>query len=321
MIRKLLFILLRLTLIPFFIREVIQRKRTTILVYHDIKPEIADTHFEILKSKYSIISLRDYVNAKKLGKVDRLPPKSLIITFDDGYKSNYKLKPILEKYNILSTIFLCSAIVGTNRHFWFKHGIGNDTCEYVKNISDKKGLQILRKFGFEERKEFNDRQALSKNEIEEMKDIVDFQSHTMFHPLLPKCSVERALKEISQSKKDLEHKYRLRIYALSYPNGDYSDRETSIAQKIGYECAITVDLGFNSQHTDLFRLKRICIKDDADVNELLVKTSGFWGYIKGNLLCKVARANVNKRVGVMLRASRLLEIQLRKIQDEPADRN
>jgi len=48
MIRKLLFILLRLTLIPFFIREVIQRKRTTILVYHDIKPEIADMHFEIL---------------------------------------------------------------------------------------------------------------------------------------------------------------------------------------------------------------------------------------------------------------------------------
>jgi len=288
MIRKLLFILLRLTLIPFFIREVIQRKRTTILVYHDIKPEIADMHFEILKSKYSIISLRDYVSAKKLGKVDRLPPKSLIITFDDGYKSNYKLKPILEKYNIPSTIFLCSAIVGTNRHFWFEHGIGNDTCEYVKNISHKKRLQILRKFGFEERKEFNDRQALSKNEIEETKDIVDFQSHTMFHPLLPKCSAQRALKEISQSKKDLEHKYGVRVYALSYPNGDYSDREISIAKKAGYECGITVDLELNSQHTDLFRLKRICIKDDADINELLVKTSGFWGYIKGNLLCKVA---------------------------------
>jgi len=223
MIRKLVFILLRLTLIPFFIRELIQRKQVTIILYHDVKPDTADVHFRILKSKYSIISLRDYVEAKKKRKVDRLPPKSLIITFDDGYKSNYELKPILEKYNIFSTIFLCSAIVGTNRHFWFEHGVANNTCEYVKNISDEKRLQILRKFGFEERKEFNHRQALSKNEIEEMKDIVDFQSHTMFHPLLPKCSAERALKEISQSKKDVEHKYGVRIYALSYPNGDYSE--------------------------------------------------------------------------------------------------
>jgi len=316
MIRKLLFILLRLTLIPFFIREVIQRKRITILVYHDVKPEIADMHFEILKSKYNIIPLRDYINAKKLGKVDKLPPKSLIITFDDGHKSNYELKTILEKYNIPATIFLCSAIVGTKRHFWFRHGIGNSTCEYLKNVSDEKRLEILRKFGFEERKEFSDRQALSKNEIEEMKDIIDFQSHTMFHPILPKCSTERALKEISQSRKDLEHKHEVNIYALSYPNGDYSNREISIAKKAGYECGITVDSGLNSQHTDLFRLKRICIEDDADINELLVKTSGFWGYVKENLLQD--GANVKRRVGVMLRGLRLLEIQLRKMQDEPA---
>lgn len=231
MIRKLVFILLRPTLIPFFIREVIQRKRITILLYHDIKPEIADIHFKILKSKYSIISLKGYVKAKKLGKVDKLPPKSLIITFDDGHKSNYELETILEKYNIPAPIFLCSGIVGTKRHFWFRHGIGNNTCEYVKNISDKKRLEILRKFGFEERKEFNDRQALSKNEIQEMKDIVDFQSHTMFHPLLPKCSSEIVHKEIVQSKKDLEENYGLKIYAVSYPNGDYCDREISIAKK------------------------------------------------------------------------------------------
>lgn len=283
MIRKLVFILLRLTLIPFFIRELIQRKQVTIILYHDIKPDTADRHFRVLKSKYNIISLKDYVEAQKKGRIGRLPPKSLIVTFDDGHKSNHKLHPILKKYNIPSTIFLCSAIVGTNRHFWFRHGIGNNTCEYLKDIPDKERLDILGRFGFEERKEFNDRQTLSRREIEEMKDIVDFQSHTMFHPLLPKCSMEKVLKEISQSKKDLELKYGFRIYALSYPNGNYSKREISITKKSGYECGITLDLGFNSQRTDLFRLKRICI-DDADTSELLVKTSGFWGFIKKNLL-------------------------------------
>jgi peptidoglycan/xylan/chitin deacetylase (PgdA/CDA1 family) len=298
MISKLIFALLRFTLIPFFIREVIQRRKVTIIVYHDIKPDTADTHFKILKSKYNIIALKDYVKAKKLGKVDKLPNKSLIITFDDGYKDNYRLKPLFEKYNIPATIFLCSGIVGTKRHFWFRCGISNNKREHLKKKSNKKRLEVLKKYGFEEQKEYDDRQALSKNEIEKMKKVVDFQSHTVFHPVLTKCSTEKARKECSESKKDLEHNYGLRIYALSYPNGNYSDREISIAKEVGYECGVTVDVGFNSQSTDLFRLKRMCVRDDADINELLVKASGLWWYIR-KILRQVhgyVNININKLV-------------------------
>lgn len=284
MVRKLASILLRATLIPFFIRESIQKKKVTIIFYHNIKPDIADNHFRILKSKYNVISLKDYVKAKKLGKDNELPTKSLIITFDDGYKSNYELIPILKKYKIPVTIFLCSGIVGTKRHFWDKRIIINNKREYLKNIPDEQRLEILRKFGFKEKEKFKDRQALSKNEIEEMKNIVDFQSHGMFHSILTKCSTKRSYKEILQSKIDLEKNYGLKIYALSYPSGDYSDREVSMAKKAGYECAVTVDLGFNSQSTDLFRLRRICIKGDGDTNELLVKTSGLWDCLWGYIM-------------------------------------
>jgi len=271
-------ILLSVTLIPLFIREFVQKKKVTIILYHNLKPEQADKHFKILKSKYNIISLKDYIKKRKLGK-DNLPSKSLIITFDDGYKSVYQLKSILKKYKIHVTIFLCSRIVGTNRHFWWDYDIDKNKREYLKNIPDKKRLEILRKLGFEEEKEFEDRQALSKDEIEEMKNIVDFQSHTMFHPILPNCNTERAYEEISQSKIDLENNYGLKIYALSYPNGNYSEREITIVKEAGYECAVTVDLGFNSKNTDLFRLKRICIDDVADVDELLVTVSGLWDFL------------------------------------------
>jgi len=271
-------ILLSVTLIPLFIREFVQKKKVTIILYHNLKPEQADKHFKILKSKYNIISLKDYIKKRKLGK-DNLPSKSLIITFDDGYKSVYQLKSILKKYKIHVTIFLCSRIVGTNRHFWWDYDIDKNKREYLKNIPDKKRLEILRKLGFEEEKEFEDRQTLSKDEIEEMKNIVDFQSHTMFHPILPNCNTERAYEEISQSKIDLENNYGLKIYALSYPNGNYSEREITIVKEAGYECAVTVDLGFNSKNTDLFRLKRICIDDVADVDELLVTVSGLWDFL------------------------------------------
>jgi peptidoglycan/xylan/chitin deacetylase (PgdA/CDA1 family) len=281
MLRKIPFLLLRLTGIPFFVREVIQRKKVTIVLFHDISSDRVDMHLRVLRSKYNIISLQDYVRAKEAGRVDELPPKSLIITLDDGHKSNYELKPLLERYDVPATIFLCSGIVDTKRHFWWYHKIGNDySLKDLKNIPNKERLEILRGFGFEETKEFDDREALSKNEIEDMKLMVDFQSHTVFHPVLPNCATEEAYKEISQSKKDLEERYGLKIYALSYPNGDYSDREISIAKKEGYTCGITVDVGFNSQDTDIFKLKRFSIRDGADINELLVKASGIWRYLK-----------------------------------------
>lgn len=278
--RKTIFIIIRLTLIPFFIREFIQRKRVTIILFHNIKREFFDMHIRILKSRYNIISLNDYILAKKEKRVDKLPPKSLIITIDDGHKSNFDLMPIFIKCNIPVTIFLCSGLIGTNRHFWFLHPTNIQNYEYLKKISDKKRLEILNSFGFEEKKEFGDRQALSKNEIDEMKKIVDFQSHTIFHSCLPTCSKEKSYEEIVQSKKDLEHFYGFKIYALSYPNGDYSNRDITTAKRNGYICGLTLDVGFNSQNTDIFKLKRMNIPDDADINELLVKTSGFWHLIK-----------------------------------------
>lgn len=238
-------------------------------------------YLRTLIPKYNIISLQDYIKAKEAGTVDELPPKSLIITLDDGHKSNYELKPLLERYNVPATIFLCSGIVDTNRHFWWKQDTGKEySREHLKRIPNKEKLEILRGFGFEVIKEFEDRQALSKDEIEDMKDMVDFQSHTEFHPILPNCTDEEAYEEISQSKKDLEDKYGFKIYALSYPNGDYSDRDIALAKKAGYTCGITIEPGFNSQDTDLFRLKRASIRDGADINELLVKASGLWWYLR-----------------------------------------
>jgi peptidoglycan/xylan/chitin deacetylase (PgdA/CDA1 family) len=134
--------------------------------------------------------------------------------------------------------------------------------------------------GFSETAEHATCQALSAREIEEMKPIVDFQSHTIYHPLLPQCTDQRALDEISNSKSQLEDKFGLRIIALAYPNGDYSPREIAAAKQGGYKCALSLDLGFNSRTTPAFQLKRICINDDAGLDELFVKASGLWGFLK-----------------------------------------
>jgi peptidoglycan/xylan/chitin deacetylase (PgdA/CDA1 family) len=274
---------LRLSGAPFFIRKFIQRRKVTIIFYHNPSPSRADRHFEALGCRYNFISLKDFTEARRAGQVGKLPPQSLIVTFDDGFTGNYELLPIFEKHGITPTIFVCSGIVGTNRHFWFEDSKKRPDHEHLKKVTNDERLGALKEIGFEEDKEFDIRQALSKDEIQEMKKIVDFQSHTMFHPILPRCAKERAGREIQGSKEDLANSLGIEAYALAYPNGDYSPGVIGLAKEAGYECGLTIDLGFNDQNTDPFRLKRIYIEDDMDTSVLIVAASGILGLVMRTL--------------------------------------
>lgn len=260
-------------------REVVQRRIVTFLLFHDMEATDAERNFGYLKQHYNIIGLNDYLDAVRNGK--RLPNKALVITFDDGHVSNYALLPIIKRMQIPITIFLCSSIVGTYRHFWFRHSAEiKPHVEALKKIPNEKRLEALRQYSFEQEQEYGDTQALSKEQIEEMKSWVNFQSHTCFHPILPQCDDTTAEKEIKESKRQLEETFGLTINALSYPNGDYSTRDISLTQAAGYECGITVDSGYNNLKSNLFRLKRFSMNDAKSTTELMVKASGCYALLK-----------------------------------------
>ncbi len=260
-------------------RETVQRGKVTILLFHDMEAADAERNFTYLKRHYNIISLQEYLHAVQTKS--RLPRKALVITFDDGHASNYTLLPVLQRLEIPITIFLCSGIVGTQRHFWFRHSEEiKPQVESLKGFSNEERLQKLTAFGFGQEAEYNDRQALNTNEIEEMKSVVDFQSHTCFHPILPQCDDKEARHEIIDSKQHLEERYELKINTLSYPNGDYSERDIRLAKEAGYICGVTVDSGYNGLHSDLFRLKRFSVNDARSTTELMVKSTGLYALIK-----------------------------------------
>ena len=281
--RKLAFLALRLTLLPFVFREVFQRNKVTIVVYHAPTPQVFDAQIGILRRLYNIVPLSAYIEARRSGDFTKLPPKALIVTLDDGHRSNFALKNVLERHNVPITIFLCSGLIGTRRRFWFLHDKISTIVQRLKTVPDDERLAALRRSGFEEAKEFDDRQVLSVGEIRHLNGRVDFQSHTVSHPILPRCSAEKAEAEVVGSKSDLQARLGHEVYALAYPNGDYSEREIRLAERAGYSCALTLDRGFNTKTTPLFRLRRICIPDDPDQHELLVKASGLWGRIKAVL--------------------------------------
>ena len=277
LLRRIAARVLRVTAVP-VVRAVRAPRTAAILVYHDPAPATFERHVQALRRAYSIVSLRELVAAHACGSYAQLPPKPLAITFDDGHRRNAALEPVLRRLDVPLTIFVCSGIVGTNRGFWFLHVADSAT---LKSLPDEERLARLGAAGFDETAALPEPDALADEEIERLRPLVDFQAHTISHPILPTCSDEKAHREIADCKGDLERRFGLDVYALAYPNGDHSEREVELAREAGYLAAVSMEPGLNQPSHDVFRLRRIVVNDDADgVDEVLVKASGLWALIR-----------------------------------------
>jgi peptidoglycan/xylan/chitin deacetylase (PgdA/CDA1 family) len=285
--RRLIFKIIRYTGLPIFMRFFVQRNKVTIILYHEISPVTAEIQFSYLKKYFNIISLETFYNAIENKNKGLLPINSLIITFDDGRISNFKLLPTIQKLNIPVTIFLNSGIINTNRHYWFRYNIVLFSNETLKKLSNKTRLELMGQGGFRQDQEYNYPHALSKDQIIEMSKSIDMQSHTLFHPCLPKCENNEAELEIINCKKLLEKEYSFAINTLAFPNGDYTSREIEIAKIAGYKYCVTLDKGFNSILSDPYRLKRLDPNDTDNLDEFIFKVSGLQAiptFLKNKLL-------------------------------------
>lgn len=262
------------------LRRMRQRRSVTILVYHEVGPEVLRRHLGALGKHYRFLPLREYVRARECGDISSLPEYSLVITLDDGHRSNQELVEVFREFGVTPTIFLTSGVIGTRRHFWWKHCADASVCAQLKLASNEERLTALRRNGYSVDAEYSEAQALDDTAIRNMAPNVDFQSHTVNHPVLTTCEPYEARAEIAGSKQDLESRFGLDVYAFAYPNGSYGEREVTAVREAGYRCALTVDNGFNDARSDLYRLKRICIGDADDVGKMLLKACGLWQSMK-----------------------------------------
>lgn len=96
-----------------------------VLEYHSISTDGFEDQITIPKEKFirHLNYLRDNgYQTMWLSEVDdyqkqkkALPPKSVVLTFDDGYKNNYtELFPLLKQYNMKATCFMVLGRIGQN---------------------------------------------------------------------------------------------------------------------------------------------------------------------------------------------------------------
>jgi peptidoglycan/xylan/chitin deacetylase (PgdA/CDA1 family) len=256
------------------VRLLLWRNRVLILVYHDPKPEVINSHLAYLRKIAEPISLSDlYCRSNGRPRV--------VITIDDGHVGNRELIEVFRAHHVRPTIFLCSRIVGARRQFWWLHSKAvAERVEQFKRLGNTERLSKLAELGFRQDAEVDVPAALSTQDIERMKAFVDFQSHGRFHPILTRCDDEECEIEITQSRREIEQLVARDCLHFAFPNGDYGEREIAILRSAGYRTARTLDVGWNDVHNDPLRLKAVAISDDSSCAWFAVQVSLIPAYFR-----------------------------------------
>lgn len=245
-------------------------KNLTILAYHRVFPEkrgslaVTPEIFEeqltaFLKKGYTARTLKEvyelYLKADK-----KLPRKTLVLTFDDGYRDNYDYAfPVLKKLKVPATIFLAMNYIGKNKHFHW-------------DLEDPDLANI----------KLDDRDhPLTWDQVKEMSAAgLEFGSHTLGHPKLTDISMNDAWQEIHQSKKLLEEKLSKSVFSFCAPHGYVNSALLKLSQKAGYAMGVLNPPGIKGQDAglpeDRYSLRRIGVYAHDSVASLNLKNSCFF---------------------------------------------
>jgi peptidoglycan/xylan/chitin deacetylase (PgdA/CDA1 family) len=103
--------------------------RGLIMMYHrvaepDLDPwglSVSPAHFaeqlEVINKYFRPLSMQELLKHLQRGKV---PNRSVVVTFDDGYVDNLlNAKPLLAQYDVPATIFLVTEALVEDRNFWW----------------------------------------------------------------------------------------------------------------------------------------------------------------------------------------------------------
>jgi len=109
--------------------------RLLILMYHKVEKASNDdltVNLENLERQFRYLNKKKYFS-KSFREINIPAKKSIILTFDDGYKNNFEYLPrLLEKYDLKATIFISTKFI--------QEGYKNYdmmTFEDIKNLNQK----------------------------------------------------------------------------------------------------------------------------------------------------------------------------------------
>jgi peptidoglycan/xylan/chitin deacetylase (PgdA/CDA1 family) len=209
----------------------------TILSYHSIDdhetdlsvpPRLFRQHMEILANEgCRVLTVRQvvaYLREKK-----PLPPRSVAITFDDGFASvATHASPVMARHGFAGTVYVITGMVGRATRW---QAFGRELP--ALRILDWPQIRDLASTGWE------------------------IGAHTVRHGFLTRCSADDLRNELVDSRSELEDALGNEVRSFAYPQGDYNAEVVAATRAAGYTSAVTVDQGRARPGDNPFRLPRL----------------------------------------------------------------
>ena len=175
-----------------------------------ISPSDFRLHMTAIKINFTPISLRHYYDYIKCTDDSvTLPNNPIIVTFDDGYLSNYEIAyPILKELEIPATIFVVTDTVGEMA--------GGGKVNYSH-------------FTWEQARDM------------ESSGLIEIQSHTSGHTELATLSPAELVLQLRKSKYTIEKNLGHECDMIAFPYGSYNQQVIDASHKAGYKLQARVD--------------------------------------------------------------------------------
>ena len=268
-----------------------------------VYPENFEQHLIFLKENYELIStqtLKERIITKNLTN------RSVCLTFDDGYFDNFsEALPILEKYQIPATIFVCTGNIGTENEFWWdmlenlllsnkeKYLTWNALSDVRDEVLDRylnlqEGLKtlnvhdrmaIFQQFGYNQEPRKNYR-SLNSEELKKLESspLITLGSHTQNHYSLGKIEFATAQEEICTSTREIRNHTTSRHLPFSYPFGGSSDCREDLEEVFaneGIDAVFLNQFGIANHDTNIREIPRVLVRN-LNQSEFKTHLEGLW---------------------------------------------
>jgi peptidoglycan/xylan/chitin deacetylase (PgdA/CDA1 family) len=304
----------------FAVFRFLNRRKVPILMYHRFSEDGRDgsisasalrQQLAYLKKNYDILRLEEFAEMMRAGKP--VPPRSAVVTIDDGYRDAYEIAlPIFAEMEVPATLFVVTDFVDGKSWIW------TDIARFLMLRAENGDLAVeingktinaslngrssrigmagkinseLKKLPPAGRDSVLDDiaaglgvdiPALPPSEfaaidwdqaVEMDKSWIAIGSHTVSHPILTHVTVDRLAEELSASRSVLSEKLGRVVDSFCYPNGDASTREFEATASAGYSVAVTTELRLSEPLDNKVALPRI--DAEPEMHRFVQAVTGF----------------------------------------------
>jgi peptidoglycan/xylan/chitin deacetylase (PgdA/CDA1 family) len=256
-----------------------------------ISESVFEQLLHLLRREFQIVSLDELMEHS--GSPDS--KQHVAITFDDGWEDMHSVAyPLLVRYGIPATVFICSGLFKENdqlpeerfAHIWQhcartnrlrlltsdlrKWGVPSalslEQGRWSQNLKRlPMGTKLLLFDHLEEtyRIPMNSvRRFITWEEAQQMsRNRITFGSHTVNHCTLSSEQDSTIVEEMIKSRAAIKEHIGTDATFLAYPNGAYNERVVQLAEDAGFTHAFTTETGLVSRRTNRFKVPRISIDD------------------------------------------------------------